>query len=255
VTQSAHDGKAVETRIAGTPYRIVDSDGVRRLMTAGDESSRHSEMLLSAPDVLASAYTRVMLNALPFPARLDNILLIGLGGGQQTKFLYRRLPATQLVTVEIDPDIVRIARTWFRLPPDDGRLSVVIEDGGRYIAAHPGCCDVLLCDGYDQGFNVPASLAGEGFYLACRSALRPGGVMALHLDRRSHAWRATHLRVLQRIFAAHAELPVNERQSVLLLFRDEGGPEYAALRQRARYLDRLLDLDLSTFVGNFTLPR
>jgi spermidine synthase len=196
-----------------------------------------------------------MLNALPFPARLDDILLIGLGTGHQTRFLYRHLPATRLVTVETDPDMVRIARTWFKVPPDDARLSVVTDDGCRYLESHAQCCDVLLCNGYDQRFHVPDAMAGEGFYLACLRALRPGGVMALNLDRRCGAWRAAHLRMLGQIFAGHMELPVNENQSVLLLFDDRCERDYATLRQRARRLDMLLGLDLSASIGNVALQR
>lgn len=241
--------KIIEIPIAGTPYRVVDEDGWRQLMVVGNDASMHCEMLIRAPDVMASAYARLMMNALPFPPRLDDILLIGLGGGQQTKFLYRHLPATRLVTVEIDADVVDISRNYFKVPPDDERLSVVVDDGGNYIAAHPQCCDVLLCDGYDHTFNVPDSLAGEDFYRACRRALRPGGVMAVNLDRRSDAWRATYLRLLKRIFASHIELPVNQNQSILLLFKEDRERDYLALQQRAQRLDELLDLDLRAFVA------
>jgi spermidine synthase len=236
-----------ELPIHGTPYRIVDLEGFRHLMVNGDDAAMHSKMLLSAPDELVSVYVCFMLYALPFAPRLDDILLIGLGGGQQTKFLHRRLPATRLVTVEIDPDIVRIARTYFNVPADDDRLKVVVDDGGSYIAAHARSCDVLVCDGYDQTFDLPDSLAGEEFYGACERALRPGGVMALNLHCRSDAWRAAHLGLLERIFSSHIEVPVNENQSVLLLFKDEQESDYAAIRQRADALEEILELDLPAF--------
>ncbi|SFV17506.1 methyltransferase domain-containing protein [Pseudoduganella namucuonensis] len=242
--------KIIEIPIAGTPYRVVDEDGWRQLMVMGNDASMHCEMLIRAPDVMASRYARLMMNALPFPPRLDDILLIGLGGGQQTKFLYRYLPGTRLVTVEIDAAVVDISRTYFMVPPDDERLTVVVDDGGRHVAAHPLCCDVLLCDGYDHTFNVPDSLAGEEFYRACERALRPGGVMALNLDRRSDAWRAAHLRLLRRIFDSHLELPVNENQSILLLFKRDREQDYPALLRRAKRLDELLDLDLASFIGS-----
>lgn len=233
--------------IEGTPYRIVEQGGLRRLMMVGDDVATYSEMLLGAPDVLVTATTRLMLNALPFAPRLDDILMIGLGGGQQARLLHRRLAATRLVCVDADPASVHIARSWFGLPPDDARLQVVIGDGEAYVNAHAQCCDLLLCDGYDP--QVPPVLASSGFYAGCHAALRPGGVMALHLDRRCPFWRSEQLRTLQHLFAHHIELPVDQDQSVLLLFRDAAGADAAAVMQRARALDALLDLGLGEFVA------
>lgn len=243
--------KIIETPIEGTPYRIVDKGGYRSLMAKNNDASAHSQMLLSAPDVLAVPYTRFMLRALPFAPRLDDILLIGLGGGQQAKFLYRHLPATRLMAVEIDPHVVGIARSYFSLPPDDDRLSVVVGDGKDYIEAHPDCCDVLLCDGYDRTFNVPDSLSGENFYRACYRALRPGGVMAVNFDRRSDDWLTAHRRLLRRVFSLRMDLSVMEGQLVVLLFKDEPDEDYTALKQRAQALEERMELGLPAFVGRF----
>lgn len=251
--------KATETPIEGTPYRIVEMNGCRRLMVKGDDRYMHGEMQFRAPDgtpeMLMSSYIGTMLHALPLAPRLDDILLIGLGGGEQTKFLYRRLPATRLVTVEIDPHIVAIARSYFCLPPDDERHSVVTADGRDYIEAHPHSCDVLLCDGYDQTFNIPDSLAGEGFYRSCYRALRPGGVMALNdLHSRSDEWRAAHLQMLGRIFASSLQVRVGEAQSVILLFRS-APDDYATLMERACRLEETLGLGLPDFIDNFEQVR
>ncbi|HEX7635817.1 MAG TPA: methyltransferase domain-containing protein [Noviherbaspirillum sp.] len=258
-TIEAVEEKAIETPIEGTPYRLVEANGCRKLMVKGDDRYSHGEMQLSmpdgTPDGLMSNYLGTMLQALPLAPRLDDILLIGLGCGEQTKFLYRRLPATRLVTVEIDPYIVAIARSYFCVPPDDERHSVVIADGRDYIEMHPNSCDVLLCDGYDQSFTIPDSLAGEEFYRSCYLALRPGGVMALNkLHSRSHEWWTDHLQMLGRIFAHGLQVRVDGAQSVILLFKN-APDDCSTLMQRAQRLEGGLELGLPKFIDHFELMR
>lgn len=241
------DGR--EILIEGTPYRIVDANGYRRLMVLDDPAGVHSTMALAAPDVLVTPYKLAMLRALPLAAAVRDILLIGLGGGQQAKFLRQRLPLARLVAVEVDPRIVQIAHTYFHLAPGDERFRIVVADGLDYVRAHPDSFDLILCDGYDTRFDVPASLAGMAFYRACFRALRSGGVMALNLDRRAATWGSAHLRRLGRIFDAHVEIPVKAYQSVLLLARDALDLSSDALLQRAAVLETALELDLPAFVA------
>lgn len=244
------DGR--EILIEGSPYRIVDANGYRRLMVLGDPLNAHSTMALAAPDVLVTPYKLAMLRALPLAAAARDILLIGLGGGQQAKFLRQRLPQARVVAVEIDPRVVQIARTYFHLAPDDAQFQVAVADGLDYVRKHPDSYDFILCDGYDAQFNVPPSLSGDSFYRACFRALRPGGMMALNLDRRSHTWRSTHLRRVGKIFGMHAEIPVKPYQSVLLLAREAFNMPYETLLRRATALESELDLGLPDFVIQFT---
>ncbi len=245
---------ALTHTIEGTPYSIVDRDGLRLLLLAGDDAIILGEMLLGAPDVLVSPYARLMLNALPLAPRLDDIVMIGVGVGQQTRFLHRRLSTTRLVGVDVDPRVFAIARSWFRVPPDDERLSMVVDDGRNYVQTHPESCDVLLCDACDPHGKTADSLTDTAFYVACARALRPGGVMARHMDRRCSHWHAGHLSLLKQVFPHHLELPVDQNQSVLLLFKDGPERDHAALRQRALALDAMLDLDLGSFVGRIDQP-
>ncbi len=245
---------ARELIVKGTPYRIVDANGYRLLMVRGNDKTAMSVMRLATPDALVP-YTAAMLMSLPFLAQPKDIVLIGLGGGQQAKFIYNRLPDTRLVALEIDPTIVRIARSCFKLPADDARLSVFTGDGGAYIHAHPDSCDLILSDGYDQTFTMDNTLAGESFYQACHRALRPGGMMAINLLGKTAAWRATHLRMVRSIFAMDIQLEIAERQFVLLLAKEVLHEDGRVLTKRANELEARLDLGLPLFVQRFEEER
>ena len=244
-----------EYPVEGTQYRVVDADGFRLLLVKGNDNSAISLMPLAAPDALVAPYTAAMLMPLPFLAQPKDIVLIGLGGGQQAKFIYNRLPRTRLVAVEIDPDIVRIARSHFSVPEDDEKLSVVTGDGGKYIQAHPDSCDLILSDGYDQTFSIADTLAGEQFYRACHRALRPGGMMAINLFDHSTAWLDTHLRMVRSIFSADIQLEIAHDQIVLLLAKDPLHESRQVLAARAKALEAKLDLGLSRFVQRFEEER
>lgn len=79
--------------------------------------------------------------------------------------------------------------------------------------------------------------------------------MTLNLYCRSDAWRATHLRLADTIFATHVELPVSECQSALLLSKDPLDMDHAALAEHANRLEKTLELGLPAFGRKFEHAR
>jgi spermidine synthase len=138
-----------------------------------------SRMRTADPDHLLIDYTRTMLGCLLWQPRPQRIGVVGLGGGSQVKFCHRHLPDTRMEVVENHPGVIALRRE-FRIPDDDARLEVVLDDGARFLAARPGRYDLLLVDGYDET-GIPEALSTQAFYDACRAALAPGGAMACNL--------------------------------------------------------------------------
>lgn len=151
-------------------------DFVSLQFTRGQTQSR---MLANAPGRLLIDYTRTMLAALLWQPRPARIGMVGLGGGSQAKFCHRHLPHSRIEVVENHPGVIALRRE-FGIPDDDARLRVVLDDGARFLHAHPGRFDVLLVDGYDPG-GIPEALSTQAFYNDCRAALAGGGVMAGNL--------------------------------------------------------------------------
>lgn len=138
-----------------------------------------SRMRTGDPDHLLIDYTRTMLGSLllrPAPARIG---IVGLGGGSQVKFCHRHLPGARIEVVENHPGVIALRRE-FRIPEDDVRLQVVLDDGARFLHARRGRFDLLLVDGYDET-GIPESLSTQAFYAACRAALAPAGAMSCNL--------------------------------------------------------------------------
>jgi spermidine synthase len=191
------------TGLALRPARLRHSGDYTALQfTRGQTQSR---MHGGTPDQLLIDYTRTMLAALLWRPQPRAIGMVGLGGGSQAKFIHRYLPHARLEVVENHPGVIAMRRE-FRIPDDDERLQVALDDGARFVAARPACYDLLLVDGYDAS-GIPAALATQAFHDACRDALRPGGVLATNLFC---ADPAPHVARLRHSFGAGQVLVVEE---------------------------------------------
>ncbi|MGH8634712.1 MAG: spermidine synthase, partial [Burkholderiales bacterium] len=151
--------------------------------------------------------------------------------------------------LEINPQVVAIARRLFELPAADARLVVRVCDAAEHIAAEGTGYDAILVDGYDGKAQVP-ELASTVFYGACRRRLERGGVLVVNLwgsDRRFDDY-------LARIEAAFPSgtlcLPAEKPGNVIVFgFRDPpAAVPWDALERRARDLEARHALEFGKFV-------
>jgi spermidine synthase len=110
-----------------------------------------------------------------------NVLIIGGGDGGTLKEVLRH-PVERATMVELDGEVINLSRRF--LPEvsdgafDDPRANVLVMDGTRYIEETKEKFDVIIIDSTDPiGPGEP--LFTEAFYRACRSRLRPGGMMVV----------------------------------------------------------------------------
>ncbi|KAK6057550.1 hypothetical protein COOONC_04935 [Cooperia oncophora] len=61
-----------------------------------------------------------------------NVLIIGLGAGYLNSYLYGNFPKMDLTGVEIEQEMVRVARKWFGLVIDS-RQRIYTMDGAKFI--------------------------------------------------------------------------------------------------------------------------
>ena len=225
----------------------VTEERGRRTLHLGNQAIQ-SAMRLNRPWDLELAYTRAMMGVLMFNPQPDDVLMIGLGGGSQAKFLRKHCPATGVTAVEIDPRVIAVARTQFELPSDDASLTVVEADGAEYIPRHPECADVILLDGFDAG-NQVASLATQAFYAACRRALKPGGVLVVNLWGQDKAFPEYFARLIRAFDGQVGWISVQHKTNVVAFaFREPGAAaRLEAVRPRLADLSKRCGLDLRGF--------
>ena len=237
---------------------ISEEDGVRYLHFG----SRwiQGAMRIARPNTLELEYTRAMM----FPLLLRegggfprSALIVGLGAGSLTRFLYKHRPRAAQTVVEIEPTVIAAARHHFKLPPESARLRITIADGCDYVQASDREFDLILVDGYDAKGRTGA-LDTLPFYCNCAALLTQRGVLAANLITHNHGARGSLERMQAAFGGRAAMLPKCAGGNVVLLAA--GGDDIAIpgkdLVRRARRLRRDTGLDLTAIarqVGDLQL--
>jgi spermidine synthase len=231
----------------GDGIEVRERHGVRTLHL--DSDTVQSAMRVDQPDALELSYTRAMMGFLLFVPPPPCALLVGLGGGSLAKFIYRSMPETRLRIVEIKREVVEVAHTYFGLPRECARLSIVIGDGARLIGQQQESGDVMLIDAYD-GRSLAASLATETFFRAARAALAPSGVLAMNLWSSDRAFDR-NLQTIERAFDGRCLCLPAERPGNVIVFAFAAVPRrlrWVELRSHARSLQDRFGLEFPRFV-------
>ena len=161
-------------------FIIGDRDIVS--MTFGQNKRYYTEssMKLSDPGALTVDYTRFMTLGVAYPAKVESILEIGLGGGRTVSYLHAAMPDTAILTVELDKDVVELAKKYFRYK-ETASLRTVVADGRTFLIKDTEKWDVIMIDAY-RGPFVPFHLLTKEFYALVKSRLKPGGVVVQNIE-------------------------------------------------------------------------
>lgn len=176
------------------PHIQVTEKGSIRTLRIG--RIEHSSMYLDSPfetDFDYPGYFHLTLAVVPDATRT---LMIGLGGGTAVKRMWRDYPAMTIDTVELDAEVVEIARTQFALP-DDQRIRVHTCDGRTFLEASTDAYDILIVDAFDDN-GVPLPLTTEEFSRLALAHLAEDGVLAYNFHGSVEGDRSKPFRRLRK---------------------------------------------------------
>jgi len=127
------------------------------------------------------------------------VLVIGVGGGTILHLFSWKFPGVAITGVEIDPEIVRVARDFFELDRVPN-LTLVLADGKDFVANYQGeRFDLSFVDAY-LGGNFPLAFEEEVFLRRLQRITRASGLIAI--NRAGGGGNLTSFRqILARIFA------------------------------------------------------
>jgi spermidine synthase len=214
------------------PVTLSEQDGVRYLHF-GTEWVQGA-MRIRKPDWPELEYAQQMMAWMLFIENPRAIAQLGLGAATLTKCCYRQFPEAQVTAVELNPAVIAICASMFKLPPEDERLRVLEMDAMDFVLddANHEAFDVLQCDLYDATARGPVLDTPE-FYQSCCACLAPGGIMTVNLFG-DHPSFAKNIKAMKFGFDHVICLPeVHDGNVVALCFKDRPQQDDEALAARA----------------------
>ncbi len=189
------NAKALQERVLWvrhSPYStvVVTQSGRYRIMKFRENGKdvEQSRCDVKRPDYLIHEYSRLQLLGLMFPEQVQDILVVGLGGGSLSKAMARAYPAAMLDSVELDPVVAQAARQWFFYRESE-RVRTVLGDAREFLRGTDRRYDLIFLDAFD-GLEVPEPLRSRPFYEIVRAHLKPGGAVVSNLHLRSRQYAA-----------------------------------------------------------------
>lgn len=213
-------------------------------------------MRIARPFALELDYTREMM--LPLLLRDTDwprkVLLIGLGAGSLTKFLWRYRPEAKLTVVEIDPRMEAVAQLHFKLPDDPQRIKLRIADGANFVANSRLKFDLILVDGFDADARAN-DLDTLLFYANCRARLAGDGLLCINLLSRRKDFSKSVARIKEAFGGQAMAFPSCDSGNAIAIAREPFAKSLSAamtlseLKTQAKCLRGSTGLDLAPLIS------
>lgn len=151
---------------------VTEENGATTLRIDG---IKQSAMDVATGDAVRQPYLDYLHLAVAMVPDARRLLCIGLGGGVFPRRVWTDYPDVSVDVVELDPDVVRVARQFFGLP-DDARLRVHEGDGRAFLETTPAAYDIIVVDAF-FGSLMPYVFATSEFAALAAGRLSAGGVL------------------------------------------------------------------------------
>jgi len=176
--------------------------------------------------------TQYLLGHLPFlyrsPAGSPEVLVIGEGSGATTYAASCHAPK-RLITVEISPDVTRVARSRFS-EINHGvadRFPVIVDDGRNFLQNTDQKFDIIISEPSNPWITGISSLFTDQFFRTVKAHLKPGGIFCQWF----HYYRMDFEQIKGIVITLRASLPC------MNAFHTSGGDLFLVAGERELVLD------------------
>jgi spermidine synthase len=200
--------------------KVLDAGGLKRYLLVNGTSQSVAQLPGLESD---SQYIHALEWAPLLRPEARRALVIGLGAGLVPSSWERHHGLT-VDTVEIDPEIVAVAKGYFGYAP---RGQTIVEDGRTFLERGGGCYDLIALDAFATE-SPPYHLFSREAALAMKRRLEPQGILTINIvslirPPGDEAWLAAY-KTLKTVFpevrAFVGSDPYRDLANVLLFASD-----------------------------------
>ena len=159
-----------------TPFSHLDITQFGSNISMYLDGMRHSSMNLNNPLDLVIDYTEYFHLGMMFNPSTTNVLFVGGGGFTGPKNFLTLYPDTKVDVIEIDPEVIKAAKTYFNLEENDSRLTVFNDDARKHLSTFDKKYDLIVLDAYATNY-VPYHLMTDEFFEILEERLTLEGVV------------------------------------------------------------------------------
>ena len=164
-----------------TPYQylqVAETSQSRWLLLGS--SGLYYQSIFNKNSILTGRYYDYFY-LLPFlmsPNEPVDILIIGLAGGTMSRGLKHFFPNSRIDGVEIDPEVIQVAKDYFELDSQD--ITVINQGGRQYLNETKKTYDIIILDAFSNEQYIPWHLSTSEFFKLVQMHLNKDGIFAIN---------------------------------------------------------------------------
>lgn len=185
------------TESAYNTIEIRETDGIRS-MTLNQPRWRQS--YLARPEEAVLDTYREYFALAPFLTEVRTVLILGASAGASLTEL-RHWFDVSIDAVDIDPEVLRLAREWFGVR-EDVRTRLHAADARPFLARAQGRWDFVEVDLFHGGPDMPFYVATREFFALVRARLSERGIVMMNVLGTLATGRDELVRAVGRTMAA-----------------------------------------------------
>ncbi len=160
---------------------ITEEDNLRcmRFETRRKKITNQACIDLEDEQRLVFEYAHGVLAGYAIKPKPERILIIGLGGGVLSNVMQQISPNAEIVSVDIDPVVVKLARKYFNYQENE-KVKTEIKDGRVFVKRallKKEKYDWIILDAFN-GDYIPEHLMTKEFLIEVKSLLTKGGILS-----------------------------------------------------------------------------